>query len=76
MVRVATSIAAISSGRPMTPSSITAITSSGVPSIWTCSPGRAAIVGVNTPSGLAAVCRRVTADPNVCRPVDSASSSR
>ena len=76
MVRVATSTAATSSGRPVTPSSITAITSSGVPSIWTCSPGRAAIVAVNTPPGRPAVWRRVTADPNVCRPADSTASSR
>ncbi|MGO9296654.1 MAG: hypothetical protein ACLP52_22730, partial [Streptosporangiaceae bacterium] len=55
MVRVATSTAATSPGRPITPSSITAITSSGVPSIWTCSPGRAAIVAVNTPPGRPAV---------------------
>ena len=51
MVRVATSTAATSSGRPITPSSITAITSSGVPSIWTCSPGRAALVAVNKAPG-------------------------
>ena len=43
-------------------------TSIGVESIWTCSPGRAACVGVNTPGGRFAVCRRVTADPKVLPP--------
>ena len=32
-------------------------------------------VGVNTPFGRLASCRRVTADPNVCRPTDSRSIS-
>ncbi len=44
IVRVAMSIARTSSARPMTPSSMTAMTSSGVLSIWTCSPGRFAVV--------------------------------
>ena len=76
IVLVATSIAAMSSGRPGSPSSITAMTSSGVPSICTCSPGLAAMVAVNAPSGRFAVCRLVTAEPNVCLPADSTSRSR
>ena len=76
IVLVPMSIAATSSGRPGTPSSITAMMSSGVPSICTCSPGRAAIVAVNAPDGRLAVCLRVTADPKVCRPAESTSRSR
>ncbi|WP_413751762.1 hypothetical protein [Streptomyces sp. R-74717] len=53
-----------------------AITSSGVVSICTCSPGRAATVAVNTPAGRLAVWRRVTAEPKVWRPADSASTRR
>ncbi len=75
-VRVPMSIAATSSGRPGTPSSMTAITSSRVPSIRTSSPGRAAVIGVNAPSGRFAACRRVVAGPKVCFPADSTSRSR
>ncbi len=75
MLRVATSTAMVKSARTGTPSSASTITSIGVESIWICSPGRIANVGVNTPSGRLASCRRVTADPNVCRPTDSRSIS-
>jgi hypothetical protein len=64
-VRVATSIAIVKSARTAIPESSSTITSSGVESICTCSPGRVANVGVNGPSGRLAVCLRVTADPNV-----------
>jgi len=75
-VLVAMSIAATSSGRPGTPSSMTAMTSSGVPSMSTSSPGLAAVIGVNAPSGRLAACLRVTAEPNVCLPADRTSRSR
>jgi hypothetical protein len=75
-VLVPMSIAATSSGRPGTPSSMTAITSSGVPSMSTSSPGLPAVIGVNAPSGRFAACRLVVAGPNVCLPADSASSRR
>ena len=75
IVRVATSTAMVKSARTGIPVSSSTITSIGVESICTCSPGRAANVGENTLSGRFAVCRRVTADANVCRPVDSASIS-
>jgi hypothetical protein len=75
-VRVPMSIAATSSGRPGTPSSMMAMTSSGVPSIRTSSPGRAAVIGVNAPSGRLAACRRVVAGPKVCFPADSTSRRR
>ncbi|MEU2801663.1 hypothetical protein [Streptomyces sp. NPDC007117] len=75
IVRVATSTAIVKSARAITPESRTTITSSGVESICTCSPGRSANVGVNGPAGRFAVCRRVTADPKACRPVASASMS-
>jgi hypothetical protein len=73
IVLVATSTAIVKSARTGIPDSSNTITSIGVESICTCSPGRAANVGVNAPPGRFAVCRRVTADPNVCRPVDNAS---
>ncbi|MFE7757186.1 hypothetical protein [Streptomyces sp. NPDC057429] len=73
--RVATSTAIVRSTRAVSPESSTTITSSGVESICTCSPGRSANVGVKTPCGRFAVCRRVTAEPKVCRPVESASTS-
>ena len=76
IVRVATSTAIVKSARAVTPLPSSTITSNGVESICTCSPGRAAVVGVNGPSGRLAVCRRVTADPKVCRPVESTSISR
>ena len=75
IVRVATSTAIVRSARTGIPDSSSTITSIGVESICTCSPGRAANVGVNGPSGRLAVCRRVTADPNVCRPADRTSIS-
>ncbi len=75
IVLVATSTAIVKSARTGIPDSSSTITSIGVESICTCSPGRAANVGVNAPSGRFAVCRRVTAEANVCRPVDNASSS-
>ena len=53
-----------------------AMMSSGVPSMCTCSPGLAAVIGVNAPSGRFAVCRLVTAEPKVCRPAASTSRSR
>jgi hypothetical protein len=76
MVRVATSTAIVSSARTATPPSSSTITSNGVESTCTCSPGRTAAVGVNGPSGRLAACRRVTAEPKVCRPVASTSISR
>jgi hypothetical protein len=76
IVRVATSTAIVRSARTGTPLSSSTSTSIGVESTCTCSPGRAACVGVNMPCGRFAVCRRVTAEPNVCRPVASASISR
>ncbi|MEN8655308.1 hypothetical protein ABCR94_33185 [Streptomyces sp. 21So2-11] len=76
IVRVETSTAIVRSARAVSPESSTTITSSGVESICTCSPGLAANVGVNGPSGRLAVWRRVTAEPKVCRPVESASTSR
>jgi hypothetical protein len=75
IVLVATSTAIVRSARTGIPDSSNTITSIGVESICTCSPGRAAIVAVNGPSGRFAVCRRVTAEPNVCRPTDNASTS-
>ncbi len=75
IVREATSTAIVRSARAVMPESSTTITSSGVESICTCSPGRAAKVGVNGPLGRFAVCLRVTAEPKVCRPVESASTS-
>jgi hypothetical protein len=76
IVRVATSTAIVRSARAGTPLSSNTNTSIGVESICTCSPGRAACVTVNTPCGRFAVCRRVTAEPKVCRPVASVSISR
>lgn len=73
IVRVATSTAIVRSARATTPASSCTITSSGVESICTCSPGRAASVGVNGRAGRFAVWRRVTADPKLCRPVANAS---
>jgi hypothetical protein len=73
IVRLATSTTIVKSARTGTPLSSSTITSIGVESICTCSPGRAAKLGVNMPCGRFAVCRRVTADPNVCRPVATAS---
>ena len=75
IVRVATSTAIVRSARTVRPGSASTITSSGVESTCTCSPGRAASAGVNGPAGRFAACRRVAADPNVCRPADSASTS-
>ncbi|MBP2055329.1 hypothetical protein J2Z21_008343 [Streptomyces griseochromogenes] len=75
MVRVATLTAMVKSARVVSPESSTTIMSSGVESICTCSPGRSANVGVNGPSGRFAVCRRVTAEPKVCLPVESTSTS-
>jgi hypothetical protein len=72
IVRVATSMAMVRSARAGTPSSSSTRTSMGVESICTCSPGRAAKDGVNGPCGRFAACRRVTADPNVCRPAATA----
>ena len=76
IVRVATSSVIVSSGRPVTPSSSTAITSSGVVSIWTISPGRCAAVTVNGATGRFALLRRRTADPNVCRPPSRSLNTR
>ncbi len=75
IVLVATSTAIVRSARATSPDSSSTITSIGVESICTCSPGRAANVGVNGRSGRLAACRRVTADPNVCRPSVSVSTS-
>jgi hypothetical protein len=75
IVRVATSTPIVRSARTSIPLSSTTITSSGVESICTCSPGRAANVGVNMPIGRLAACRRVTAEPNVYCPADSAPTS-
>ena len=75
-VLVPMSIAATSSGRPGTPSSMTAKTSSGVPSISTSSPGLPAVIGVNAPTGRLAVCLRVVAGPKVCLPAASTSRRR
>ena len=72
---MATSTAIVRSARTGIPDSSSTITSIGVESICTCSPGRAANVGVNGRSGRLAACRRVTADPNVCRPSASVSIS-
>lgn len=47
IARVATSTAMVSSGRPRLPSSYSARTSRRVVPIWTCSPGRNTMVGVN-----------------------------
>ena len=74
IVRVATSTAIVRSARTVRPGSATTITSSGLESTCTCCPGRAASAGVNGPAGRFAACRRVAADPNVCRPADSAST--
>lgn len=63
IVRVVTSTAIVSSGRATTPSSSTAITSSRVESICTISPGRAAMDGVNGPTGRRACWRRTVAEP-------------
>ena len=73
IVRVATSTTIVKSARTGTPESSSTSTSIGVESICTCSPGRAACVGVNMPCGRLAVCRRVTAEPNVCLPDATAS---
>ena len=73
IVRVATSTTIVKSARTGTPESSNTSTSIGVESICTCSPGRAACVGVNMPCGRFAVCRRVTAEPNVCLPDATAS---
>lgn len=75
IVRVATSTAIVRSARAGSPVSSSTITSIGVESICTCSPGREANVGVNAPAGRFAVCRRVTAEPKVCLPTDSRSTS-
>lgn len=75
IVRVAMSTAIVRSARPGTPSSSSTMTSIGVESIWTCSPGLLADVGVNIACGRLAICRRVTAEPNVCLPAVSRSSS-
>jgi len=74
-VLVATSTAIVRSARTGIPDSSSTSTSIGVESICTCSPGRAANDGVNGPAGRFAVCRRVTAEANVCRPTDNASIS-
>ena len=73
IVRVATSTTIVRSARTGTPESNNTSTSIGVESICTCSPGRAACVGVNMPCGRFAVCRRFTAEPNVCLPDATAS---
>lgn len=73
--RVAISTVIVRSARTGRPVSSSTSTSVGVESICTCSPGRAANVGVNGRSGRFAVYRRVTAEPNMWRPVDRASSS-
>ncbi|GAB3807798.1 hypothetical protein [Micromonospora zhanjiangensis] len=75
IVRVATSTAMVGFARAISPVSSSTITSIGVESICTCSPGRDANVGVNAPAGRLAVCRRVTAEPKVCLPADSRSTS-
>lgn len=76
MVRVATSTAMVSSTRPVTPSSNIASTSSGVVSIWTTSPGRAAADGVNGASGFRARDRRAVAEEKVYLPCVSPPTSR
>ncbi|MFE9096108.1 hypothetical protein [Streptomyces sp. NPDC007264] len=72
----ATSAAMVDSTRPVTPSSRTASTSSGVVSICTISPGRAAIVGVNGASGRRASDRLVVAASKLCRPSERTLTSR
>jgi transposase InsO family protein len=62
-------------GRPTTPESRITITSSGVESVCTISPGRMANVGVNGPSGRFASERREVAAPKECRPVARAARS-
>ena len=64
IVRVATSTTIVSSGRPGTPESNKTITSSGVESICTSSPGRVARAGVNGAGGRLASDRGVVAAPN------------
>jgi len=71
MLRVATSIIQVSSARSTVASSRTTRTSRGVESTITHSPGRTAVTVPNGPSGRWASDRRVGADPNVCRPVES-----
>ena len=73
---VATSITPVRSTRAGTPSSRRTSTSSGVESICINSPGAAALLSPNGPSGRSASDRRVRADPVVCLPADSFSSSR
>ena len=75
-VLVATSIMPVRSTRPETPLSRRTSTSSGVESICITSPGAHASVSPNGPSGRSASERRVRADPVVCLPADSLSSSR
>ena len=75
IVLVATSTAIVQSARAVIPVSSRIITSIGVESTCTCSPGPAANVGVNGRSGRLAACRRVTAAPNVCRPSARVSTS-
>ncbi|MFE7765888.1 hypothetical protein [Streptomyces sp. NPDC057438] len=72
----AISTAMVSSTLPVTPSSRTASTSSGVVSICTTSPGRAAMVGVNGASGRRACERLVVAASKLCRPSARAFTSR
>jgi hypothetical protein len=73
---VATSIIAVSSTRPGTPSSSSTSTSSGVESTCTTSPGAAAGSDPNMPSGRPASDRRVDAGPVACRPCASVPNSR
>jgi hypothetical protein len=75
-VLVATSIMPVRSTRPASPSSRRTSTSSGVESICMISPGAHASACPNGPSGRSASERRVRADPVVCLPADSLSSSR
>jgi hypothetical protein len=74
--RVAKSTVPVSSTRPGTPLSSSTSTSSGVESICTSSPGRAAVSSPNGPSGRFANDRLVRADPVVCRPWLNRSNSR
>ncbi len=76
IVRVATSTIIVNSTRPGTPSPSNAMTSSGVVSICTISPGRTAKLCVNGCGGRLARVRRLVASPKVCRPTVMVCTSR
>ena len=75
-VRVARSTMPVSSARPATPSSSSTMTSNGVESISTSSPGRLAASWLKGRPGRLASDWRVRADPVVCRPAVTRSNSR